>query len=419
MTQETVLVLTPFDLSAIPLVQWLSDRFRVVLIASRNATNQLNYPSFLESVGSVEEWRWVENLYDDYATVEQAQAWHERFGIRHVVCLDEKGLIFAAQLRELLGVETGQRLDSALAYRIKPRMYQAVMGSVPVPEFVVAASSFEVMTAIRDLELPLVVKPVDGAGSTNTFVLRDRADADRWLREHQVTFAAPVLVQRFVDGDMFHVDGLTKANEVYGVTVSKYGGSTLGYQDSRALTSTMVEAGSEVFELLTDSVERVVRALPDTGGSAFHAEFFVTDDGRVYFCEVASRGGGAGVGPCYELATGVDLFEAHALLQCGLEEEVLARLGELDGARRFGWYLETAPKGKLLALPARCDLAGVVRYDVLGRMGQSYDGPKSSVDAIQRFIVETPDERTATKTFDEIGEWCSMNRLVAENGPVG
>lgn len=412
---ETVLVLTAYDLSAIPVVKWLSDRFRVVLLASRNAANQLNFADFTDSVREIAGWRWVDDLFGSYQTVEHALRWHEQFGIRHVVCLDETGLIFAARLRELLGVSSGQRPESALAYRSKSVMYDVVAGSVPVPEYLVASSAFDVLAAVNELGLPVVVKPEDGLGSRDTFVLRDRAELQVWLRGRGAVFPNAVLVQRYVDAEMYHVDGVTTSNEVYGPVVSKYGGSTLGYQRSAPLVSTMEHSGSPVSRLLTDCVRRVVKAMPDTGGSSFHAEFFVAGD-DVWFCEIASRTGGAGVGQCYELATGLNLFQAHALLQCDRVEDLSPGLAELTAVERYGWYLQNAPEGVFLGAPGRCDVPGVVEYAVLGKIAQRYDGPKSSVDAIQRFVVELRSSSAAESTFGRISDWCAENNVIADGG---
>ncbi|WP_411105195.1 acetyl-CoA carboxylase biotin carboxylase subunit family protein [Streptomyces sp. cmx-4-9] len=416
-TRETVLVLTGYDLKSVPVVSWLSDRFRVLLIASRNASSPHEPAAFAEVAAEAEEWRWIDDVFDNYATVEQALAWHERYGIQHVVCLDEFGLISAARIRELLGTCTGQSIESAMAYRVKSRMYEAVAGSVRVPEYAVASTSFEVAAAVRDFGLPVVVKPVDGAASVDTHVLRDQADTDRWLHSHPLAWARPVLVQKYVDGAMYHVDGLTAEGEVHGVTVSAYGSNALAHQNSRSLTSTMVEPGSERYELLVDSARKVVRALPCTGGSSFHAEFFVTGDGEVHFCEVASRTGGGGIRKSCELATGIHLTRAHALLQCGLADEVLPAVGRPDRSARFGFYLEYAPKGRLLSVPEQCGLPGVVGYDVLAGVGKIRDGATSSVDAIQVFIVEAPDNEGFEKTYQTIGDWCLTHRVVADASP--
>lgn len=416
MARETVLVLTGYDLHSVPVVSWLAERFRVLLIASRNATNQHSYPTFLECAEKVERWHWIDDVFDNYATFELAQDWHESYGIQHVVALDEFGIICAAQIRELLGVRSGQHLQSALAYRNKSRMYEYVARSrVVVPEFRVATGAFEVLGAIRELGLPVVVKPVDGAAAQHTYVLRDDADAGAWLRGHPLALPKPVLVQQYIDGPMYHVDGLTKGGEVHGVAVSEYSADSLTYHSSRSQHSTMLVPGTERFELLRESVVEVVRALPDTGGSSFHAEFFVTPAGQAYFCEVGSRTGGAGVRRTHERATGVHLPRAHALLQCGLADEVLPAAQGPRADRRYGWYLEYAPQGTLLAVPDRCDLPGVVHYEVHGAFGQARGAAASSVDAVQMLIVEAEDDESFAKTVAAIGDWCAATRLTAED----
>ncbi len=300
-------------------------------------------------------------------------------------------------------------------------MYDLVRGSettrgrVAVADYVTARTAFDVLRAVDRIGLPLVIKPVDGGGSQDTYVLRTQDQLRGWLAARQTTLPGTVLVQRFVDAPMYHVDGIVAAGEVYRPVVSRYGGSTLGFQDGTPLVSKMIEDGSALHQLLVEAVERVLSALPPTGGCSFHAEFFVDEASDVYFCEIASRTGGAGVATCYQLATGLDLFQAHGLLQCGIVDDVIARLLPPSG-QRYGWYLQPAPPGTVLAMPERCELAGVVDYDASGRIGQPRPGPSSSVDAIQKFIVEFGDDAQAEKIFQAISNWSDVHDIVVPAG---
>jgi biotin carboxylase len=420
MTEQTVLVLAGYDLRVIPVVRWLADRYRVVLIATKNATNQRSHPAFAESVSLAAQWCWIDDAFDSYRTVEQAQSWHRDTAISHVVCLDELGLICAAELRALLGVRTGQQLDSATAFRVKSRMYDLVRSgptTVPVAAYRTAETGFDVLRATDQLGLPVVIKPVDGGGSQDTHAIRSPRELFDWLADRPIRLPGPVLIQRFVAAPMYHVDGIAAGGAVHAPVVSRYGGSTLGYQQAQPLVSSMTDPASSAYRRLVEATEQVLGALPDAGGCAFHAEFFLDDDGQVHFCEIASRTGGAGVAECYRLATGVDPFWAHALLQCGGGAEVISRLRQ-TGSTRFGWYLQPAPTGTVLALPERCELPGVLDYDPAGRIGQSRTGPVSSVDAVAKFIVEFSDDAEAEKLFQTIAHWFDLHSIVLARRPM-
>jgi hypothetical protein len=294
----------------------------------------------------------------------------------------------------------------------------ATRDRVAVAEYQTADTAFDVLRAADRIGLPVVIKPVDGGGSQDTYALHTPEDLAGWLAARPVTLPSTVLVQGFVAAPMYHVDGIAAGGAVHRPVVSRYGGSTLGYQDARPLVSAMAEPGSPPHRLLVDAVERVLSALPDSGGCSFHAEFFLDDDtGEISFCEIASRTGGAGVASCYQLATGVDLFWAHALLQCGIVEEVTARLRPAgSGSTRYGWYLRPAPIGTVLALPERCELAGVLDYDPSGRIGQPRTGPRSSVDAVATFVVGFSDDAEAEKIFQAISHWSDINNMVLPAG---
>ncbi|MFG2653445.1 acetyl-CoA carboxylase biotin carboxylase subunit family protein [Streptomyces sp. NPDC048436] len=410
-TRQTVLVVTGYDLDAVPVVDWLADRYRILLIAFRDAAGQ-RHGGLARAVDSCAAWAWIDDAFNNWETFEQARGWHAQHHIDHVVCLDEFGLIAAAQLRRVLGVRSGQQLDSALSYRLKPRMYEAVADRVRVPRWRSAATAFEVLQAVDDLELPLVIKPVDGAASVDTHVLHTRQDLDAWLRARPWSWPAPLIVQRFIAGRMYHVDGLTLNGITHAATVSAYGSHPGAHRTDRYLTSAMLDPDEPLHAVLLDQVGRALASLPDTGGSSFHAEFFVTPGGEVYFCEIAGRTGGSGIRKAHERATGIHLVRAHALLQCGLPLQEAAPEAEQGTLRRrTGWYIRYAAPGRLLALPTDCGMDGVHDYSVLARPGSISGGATSSVDAVQQFIVEADSDDAFAKTYQAISDWCDDHRI--------
>jgi hypothetical protein len=408
-----ILVLASFDLAAIPLTAWLAGEHRVRAILGRNALNGLMPSDTREILAPLAEWAWADELYTSAETIRIADGWAERQAFDAVVCLDEFGLITAARLRRRLGVKNGQSVESAVAYRRKDVMHSLVRDDLPVPGQEVVGNAFDLLEAVDRLGLPAVLKPLDSAGGMGNLVLSTRADVDAALAARGLNFP-PVIVQSFIPGAMFHVDGFVDAaGQLWHPCVSAYGSGPLGFLQGGpwALTSSMIDPDHADWAALTALTQQVVAQLPAPGGAPVHAEFFQRPDGEFVFCEIASRAGGAGVVGAYRHALGLNLFELHARAQAGDERGVSRILDAAHEFRPHGWYLRPPATGALLSLPVTCEVPGVVDYTVFGRAGQRYDGAKSSVHAVQRFVVGGPDFQAV---FAELDAWCGRSNVWAD-----
>ena len=115
--------------------------------------------------------------------IEQIRRWLGDRTVDRVCCLWEPGVELAAQIREALDVP-GQSHEQALRFRNKDLMKQALSaGGVRVPRHEVATTAKEVWAAAEIVGYPLIIKPIAGAGSMDTFRCDDEADVtERRLR---------------------------------------------------------------------------------------------------------------------------------------------------------------------------------------------------------------------------------------------
>jgi biotin carboxylase len=134
-----------------------------------------------------------------------------------VVALIEQDLIRAARLRHALGLTTGQSLSSALRFRDKILMKQVLSGAgLRVPTFAAADSAVDVLQFVHTHGLPVVVKPRAGHSSIGAVVLRDEEGLKRWVQALSASCCESggvdrplgLDVERFVPGQMYHIDGL-------------------------------------------------------------------------------------------------------------------------------------------------------------------------------------------------------------------
>jgi biotin carboxylase len=124
------------------------------------------------------------------------------------------------------------------------------------------------------------------------------------------------LLEKFVPGEVFHVDSVVEGGEVIFSGASRYGRPPLCVvSEGGVFTTHTVEYDSpEHAELLRFNSE-LLRALGLERGAA-HAEFIRgAEDGRLYFLEVAARVGGAHIAETLEAASGHNLWREWARVE--------------------------------------------------------------------------------------------------------
>jgi hypothetical protein len=117
------------------------------------------------------------------------------------------------------------------------------------------------------------------------------------------------LLERFVPGDVFHVDAIVQEGKVVFVSVQQYGAPPMSiYQGGGVFTSRVIPRKKGDAPALRKLNEQVVTALGMVNGVT-HTEFIKAhEDGAYYFLESAARVGGANIAELIEYASGVSLW---------------------------------------------------------------------------------------------------------------
>jgi biotin carboxylase len=127
---------------------------------------------------------------------------------------------------------------------------------------------------------------------------------------------ASFLLEKFVPGDVYHVDSVVSEKEVVFANVSKYGKPPMNVaQGGGVFTSFTVRRGSEEDAGLRDINRKLIAALGLLRGVA-HAEFIrAHEHQQFYFLECAARVGGAYINEMVEAATGINLWREWARIE--------------------------------------------------------------------------------------------------------
>src|SRR5579864_8186220 len=208
-----------------------------------------------------------------------------------IVALDEFDMETASTLREHLRVP-GMGLTTMRYFRDKLAMrMRALDRNVRVPDFVPVVNHDDIRYYLEHVPGPWVLKPRQEASAIG--IKKIHAAEELWpvleqLGDKQSTF----LLEKFVPGDVYHVDSVVSEDDVVFANVSKYGKPPMNVAHGGVFTTYTVERGSQEDAELRTTNRDLSAALGLLRGVS-HAEFIQAgEDGKFYFLECAARVGG-------------------------------------------------------------------------------------------------------------------------------
>ena len=232
-----------------------------------------------------------------------------------IVALDEYDMETAATLREHLRIP-GMGLTTMLYFRDKLAMrMRALDRDVRVPDFVPVVNHADVRYYLEHVPGPWVLKPRQEASAIG--INKIHTAEELWpLLDQLGDKQSGHLLEKFLPGDVFHVDSIVSENEVVFANVSKYGKPPMNVaQGGGIFTTFTVPRGSEEDSGLRAINRDLITALGLVRGVA-HAEFIRAHaDGHFYFLECAARVGGAYINEMVEAATGLNLWREWARIE--------------------------------------------------------------------------------------------------------
>ena len=223
-----------------------------------------------------------------------------------LVALDEFDMETAAALREHMRIPgIGRTLTSHFRDKLAMREEARQAGAL-VPEFTRVLVHEELRDWMDRVPAPWVLKPRSEASAIGIKKMLEN------LGDRQSFF----LLERFVPGDIFHVDSIVSEGSVVFASVSGYGKPPMQVMhEGGVFTTRILERGSDVARSLVEINARLMPALGMRHGVT-HAEYIRGhEDGQFYFLEAAARVGGAFISDVVESATGVNLWREWARIE--------------------------------------------------------------------------------------------------------
>lgn len=242
--------------------------------------------------------------------------------IARIVPLDDYDVEVAAALREHLripgmGDTTVRYFRDKLAMRVQARENQ-----IPVPDFVPVLNYDQIRDFMLRTPAPWVLKPRSEAGAVGIKKIEQAEDLWRaldFLGDRQSYY----VLEKFLPGDVYHVDSIVSEREVLFANAHKYGMPPMTvYQGGGVFMSRTLPYGEEEESALQEINRRLIQAMGMVRGVT-HAEFIRAHaDGQFYFLEIAARVGGANIDLMVEHESGINLWAEWARIEiCHLRGE--------------------------------------------------------------------------------------------------
>ncbi len=307
---KTVLMLTPGYPGEMPLfTKGLAEHGATVLGVANGPAHEL--PEHARRYLS--DYLQVPDLFTNPdSAIVQIRHWLRGRTLDRVCCLWEPGVEIAAQIREALGVP-GQSYEQSLKFRNKDLMKQALAaGGVRVPRHEVAHTAKEVFEGAEKIGYPLIIKPIAGAGSMDTFRCDSIAEVEAAVA--QLGHIAIVDIEEFIDGEEYTYDTICANGEIQYFHIGFYRPRPL-----IARTNEWISPQTLSYRNVDDPKlaggramgEQVLKVLGYEHGFT-HMEWYRKSDGEAVFGEVAARPPGARTVDLMNYASDVDLFAAWA-----------------------------------------------------------------------------------------------------------
>ena len=258
----------------------------------------------------------VASLFDEQGVVETVRRHPAAAGVDRVECLWEPLMLLAARLREALGTG-GLGVEASVAFRDKERMKQVLdAAGVRTPRHSREHTAPGCLEAAERIGYPIVVKPIAGAGSADTYRIESEAELEAVLPA--LRHVPVVSVEEFIDGEEYTFDTICAGGDILYYNLAWYRprplvGRSVEWISPQTVTLRDVDAPE-----LAPGRELGVAVLEALGyRTGFtHMEWFLTADGEAVFGEIGARPPGARSVELMNYGCDIDVFDGWAEAVC-------------------------------------------------------------------------------------------------------
>ena len=265
---------------------------------------------------SLTDYLQVSSLWDAERVVKELHPWLRGKSIDRIECLWEPGMEIAARLREVFSIP-GMNVAETIPFRDKVRMKEILdSAGLRTPKHARAVTKSQCWQAAEQIGFPLVIKPIAGAGSADTHVIRTAAELDPVLQ--RLGHVQEVSVEEYIEGEEFTFDAICAGGKVLFHNIAWYQPKPLFMVQHEWISPRATCVRDTDMEEVKPGKElglRVLEALRFRDGFA-HMEWFRTASGEAIFGEIGARAPGGRLTHAMNYSIDGDLFTGWAEAVC-------------------------------------------------------------------------------------------------------
>ena len=221
--------------------------------------------------------------------IARATGWLHGKPIDRVLANWEPLVILAAKMRERWGIP-GMSVDTVNGFRDKQLMKERVAAAgLRVPRSRRVTTESETRAAAEEIGYPLVLKPIAGAGSADTYRCADRQELDDALdKMGNVTVAS---LEEYIEGEEYTYDTVCVDGVPACTRTSRAICLPLEARSYEWISPVVISVRDLAQPKLAGGIElgrKVLKAL-DMGDGFTHMEWFLTAKGEAVFGEIGCR----------------------------------------------------------------------------------------------------------------------------------
>jgi biotin carboxylase len=258
----------------------------------------------------------VPRILDEDDVIARAGQWLRGRTIDRVLANWEVLVLLAARLRERWGVP-GMSVEVADGFRDKKVMKDRVAAAgLRVPRAERVRTVADCWEAQERIGFPLVLKPIAGAGSADTYLVASKDDLEAVLG--RLSHVPEASCEEYVDGEEFTFDTVCVGGKPLFENVAQYLPKPLEARSHEWISPVIVTVRDLAQDKLAGGIElgrRVLEALR-MGDGFTHMEWFLTPSGEAVFGEIGCRPGGAHLVDQMNYTVDADLFREWARAVC-------------------------------------------------------------------------------------------------------
>lgn len=339
----------------------------------------------------------VPRIMDEDDVMERVTQWLRGRNVDRILCNWEPLQILAARLRDRFGIP-GMTEDQVIGFRDKQIMKERVKAAgLRVPFSQRVRNGKEAKEAAERIGFPLIVKPISGAGSADTYRCDSMQELDVALAK--MRHVSEASVEEFIDGEEFTFDTICVEGQPIYMNVAAYLPKPLIARSNEWISPVIITVRDLAQPKLQGGIalgKGVLKAL-QMGDGFTHMEWYLTPKGEAVFGEIGCRPGGAHLVDQMNYTSDADLFREWARVVCWHSFKA-------DATRRYNAaivFKRALGQGRITRITGLNDY--MARYgdwvveETLLRPGQHRRNWKQTLISDGHILVRHPDWGTAHK----------------------